>query len=258
MADNAEPFAKAVAQALGRAIGVPVEFVVDHPWPQREQMLYDGEVHVAWLCGLPYVREADRCDPRIELLAAPVMRPARYGAQPVYFTDVMVRRDHRAQTLADLRGASVAINEPNSHSDYHVLRHALAGQGLPAGFFPRGDRVRRPPAVARADRIRRGRRRPHRHHRVRDRSAPPARTGDPAARGRHARSEPDAALGRFDPARARAAPRGCATPCSRWVPTPRPVRRSRRPKCRASRRSTMTGMGQFGRCPARPRAIRCR
>lgn len=136
MAENAEPFARDVAQALGRAIGVPVEFVVDCPWPQREQMLYDGEVHVAWLCGLPYVREADRHTPRIELLAAPVMRPARYGARPVYFTDVLVRHDHRAQTLADLRGATVAINEPNSHSGYEVLRHALAEQGLPAGFFP--------------------------------------------------------------------------------------------------------------------------
>ena len=31
MAENAEPFAHAVAQALGRAIGVPVEFVVDFP-----------------------------------------------------------------------------------------------------------------------------------------------------------------------------------------------------------------------------------
>ena len=135
MADNAEPLAYAVAQALGRAMGVPVDFVVDHPWPQREQMLYDGEVHVAWLCGLPYVREADRCHPRIELLAAPVMRQARYGAQPVYFTDVVVRRDHGAQALADLRRASVAINEPNSHSGYQVLRHALAEQGLPKGFF---------------------------------------------------------------------------------------------------------------------------
>ena len=135
MADNAEPFAYAVAQALGRAMGVPVDFVVDHPWPQREQMLYDGEVHVAWLCGLPYVREADRFDPRIDLLAAPVMRRARYGAKPVYFTDLVVRREHPAQTLADLRGASVAINEPNSHSGYQVLRHALAEQGLPTGFF---------------------------------------------------------------------------------------------------------------------------
>lgn len=136
MAGNAEPFAHAVAQALGRAIGVPVDFVVDRPWPQREQMLYDGEVHVAWLCGLPYVREADRRDPCIELLAAPVMRQARYGAQPVYFTDMVVRRDHPARTLADLLGLSVAINEPNSHSGYQVLRHALAEQGLPTGFFP--------------------------------------------------------------------------------------------------------------------------
>ncbi len=134
-APNATPFAQAVAQALGRTIGMPVDYVDGMPWQQREQMLYEGEVHVAWLCGLPYVREADRSEPRIELLAAPVMRPARYGGRPVYFTDLMLRRDRPARCLADLRGASVAINEPNSHSGYEVLRHALAERGLPHGFF---------------------------------------------------------------------------------------------------------------------------
>jgi hypothetical protein len=93
MTGNAEPFAHAVAQAQGRAIGVPVTSVVDHPWPQREQMPYVGEVQVAWLCGLPDVREADRGDPRVDLLAAPVMRRAHYVAQLVYFTGMVVRGD---------------------------------------------------------------------------------------------------------------------------------------------------------------------
>lgn len=135
MADNAEPFARAVASALGRALQVPVEFVGDRPWPERERALHAGEVHVGWLCGLPYVQEAGRAHPRYELLAAPVMRGDRYAAQPVYFSDLVVRRDHPARCLADLRGASVAINEPNSHSGYGVLRHALAETGLPQGFL---------------------------------------------------------------------------------------------------------------------------
>lgn len=135
MADNAEPFAREVAAALGRALRVPVEFVADHPWPERERALRAGEAQVGWLCGLPYVQEASREHPRFELLAAPVMSGARYGQRPVYFSDLMVRQDHPARRLADLRGATVAINEPNSHSGHGVLRHALADAGLPHGFF---------------------------------------------------------------------------------------------------------------------------
>jgi phosphonate transport system substrate-binding protein len=135
MADNAEPFAREVAAALGRALDVPVEFADDRPWPERERALHAGEAQVGWLCGLPYVQEADRAVARVELLAAPVMRGTRYAGRPVYFSDLIIRHDHPARCLADLRGASVAINEPNSHSGYGVLRHALAAGGLPAGFF---------------------------------------------------------------------------------------------------------------------------
>ncbi len=137
MADSAEPFARAVALALGRVLAIEVQFVADVAWPQREQALYAGDIHVAWLCGLPYVRDADRDDPRIELLAAPVMLAARYGAAAVYFSDVVVRHDHPARSFDDLRGATLAINEPNSHSGYQVLRHALAQRAAAPAFFPR-------------------------------------------------------------------------------------------------------------------------
>ncbi|MCX7197282.1 MAG: PhnD/SsuA/transferrin family substrate-binding protein, partial [Proteobacteria bacterium] len=50
-------------------------------------------------------------------------------------SDLLVRHDHPARSLADLSGATVAINEPNSHSGHGVLRHALAAAGLPHGFF---------------------------------------------------------------------------------------------------------------------------
>ncbi len=135
MADNAESFAAEVAAALGRLLRVPVEFITDRPWPERERALQAGEVQVGWLCGLPYVQEAVRGQPRYELLAAPVMQGERYGGRPVYFSDLIVRRDHPARSLADLLGATVAINEPNSHSGHGVLRHALAAARLPHGFF---------------------------------------------------------------------------------------------------------------------------
>jgi len=55
-----------------------------------------------------------------EPLAAPVLAGDRYGGRPVYFSDVIVARDSRFQSFADLRGASWAFNEPDSHSGYLV------------------------------------------------------------------------------------------------------------------------------------------
>src|SRR5262249_18134424 len=48
---------------------------------------------------------------------------------PIYFSDVIVRRDSRFQTFADLRGARWAYNELNSHSGHGVVRYQLAQMG---------------------------------------------------------------------------------------------------------------------------------
>jgi ABC-type phosphate/phosphonate transport system substrate-binding protein len=82
------------------------------------------------------VRSRERGDePGIELLAAPVMRGSRYGLEPVYFSDVVVRAGHSARSFADLSGARFAFNERTSHSGYGVVRHTLAVRGYTTGFF---------------------------------------------------------------------------------------------------------------------------
>jgi len=116
-------------------LDIPTEFVDDIPWQERERLLDAGQIHVGWICGLPYVWKADQSDPHIELLAAPVMQGARYQNRPVYFSDVVVHRDSRFQTFADLRGASWAYNEPGSHSGYNVVRYHLATLGETSGYF---------------------------------------------------------------------------------------------------------------------------
>jgi phosphonate transport system substrate-binding protein len=136
-AENANFVVAAVTDYIAERLGVSAEFIVDLPWQERESLLDTGRIQVAWICGWPYVRKVDRPEPGIELLVAPVMRGARYKNRPVYFSDVVVRRDSRFHTFADLRGATWAYNEPGSHSGYNVVRYHLATLGESSGYFGR-------------------------------------------------------------------------------------------------------------------------
>jgi phosphonate transport system substrate-binding protein len=136
-AENAHFVVAAVTDYIAERLGIAAKFIVDLPWQERESLLDTGRIQVAWICGWPYVRKVDRPEPLIELLAAPVMRGARYRNRPVYFSDVVVRRGSRFHTFADLRGASWAYNEPGSHSGYNVVRYHLATLGKGSEYFGR-------------------------------------------------------------------------------------------------------------------------
>jgi len=135
MAENADFICRAIARYITERSGIPTEFINDIPWQERERLLDAGQVHIGWICGLPYVQKVDQSDPHIELLAAPVMQGVRYESRPAYFSDVVVHRDSRFQTFADLRGASWAYNEPGSLSGNNVVRYHLATLGEALGYF---------------------------------------------------------------------------------------------------------------------------
>jgi len=137
MAGDAESTCRAIAQHLAGRLGMDVRFVDGIPWREREAMLDAGRIHLCWICGLPYVWKADAPDASIEASAVPVMLNARYAGQPVYLSDVVVRRDSALDAFADLRGASWAYNEPGSHSGYNVVRHPLSQLGFSRGYFGR-------------------------------------------------------------------------------------------------------------------------
>ncbi|HMD88198.1 MAG TPA: PhnD/SsuA/transferrin family substrate-binding protein [Anaerolineaceae bacterium] len=124
-----------LAAYLSEKLGFPVKARLDIPWQQREWLLDEGQIDLCWICGLPYVLKADQKPSRIKLLAAPVLRGARYLNAPIYFSDVVVRRESPYYQLPDLRGARWAYNEPGSHSGYNVVRYALAKLGEREGFF---------------------------------------------------------------------------------------------------------------------------
>jgi phosphonate transport system substrate-binding protein len=135
-ADNATPFYRSLVGYLSRCLPLPVHLLEDVPWPERERRLIRGMAHIGLVCGLQYTYGQQRRDePGVELLAAPVMRGMRYQSRPIYFSDVVVRRDHPAESFDALRGARWAYNEPTSHSGYNITRFTLATRGDHAGFF---------------------------------------------------------------------------------------------------------------------------
>jgi phosphonate transport system substrate-binding protein len=134
-APNMDFLVSDLADYLSLKLSFPVVARLDISWQQRESLLEAGEIDLCWICGLPYVLKADRNPSRIKVLAAPVLRAARYQNAPIYFSDVVVRRDSSYQRLADLRGARWAYNEPGSHSGHNVVRYALAMLGERDGFF---------------------------------------------------------------------------------------------------------------------------
>lgn len=136
-AANADLDCAAIARHIGVQLGMPVEFVAPEAWQAREQAFDAGEVQACWMCGAVYVRKLEEAEGSVELLAAPVMSAPRYENRPIYFSDVVVRADSGFQIFEDLRGASWAYNEPNSHSGYGVTRWYLASRGYGSGFFGR-------------------------------------------------------------------------------------------------------------------------
>ena len=135
MAENSESFCQAVTRFIENRIRISTQYVTGIPWQERERLFDDGEIHILWLCGLPYVHKADMAESGVELLAVPVPRGERYQDRPIYFSDVVVRRGRPFHSFFDLRGASWAYNEPRSHSGFNVVRAHLAEFGHGDNFF---------------------------------------------------------------------------------------------------------------------------
>jgi phosphonate transport system substrate-binding protein len=90
-APNSNAIVEGLATYLAAQLNDDVRLLIDMPWQARADRLEAGEIDLGWVCGLPYTHNADAPDPVYELLATPVRSADRYGNQPVYFSDVVVR-----------------------------------------------------------------------------------------------------------------------------------------------------------------------
>ncbi|MDL2401337.1 phosphate/phosphite/phosphonate ABC transporter substrate-binding protein [Rhizobium mayense] len=103
---------------------------------------------LAQTCGFPYVK---RLRATVQLVATPVYDlPGCDG--PSMRSFIIVRKDSRAEALADLRGLIAAINDPGSNSGTNLFRAAIAPLAENGRFFNRvietGGHLRSVDAVA--------------------------------------------------------------------------------------------------------------
>jgi phosphonate transport system substrate-binding protein len=115
-----------IADALAERLGCSIELVQGSCY---EDLASDSDL--AFVCGLAYVVWGEATEP----LVAPVLTDRRCGGEPIYFSDVVVRRDSRFHSFADLRDTIWVYNEPYSQSGSGIVRYHLARSGHGRSFF---------------------------------------------------------------------------------------------------------------------------
>lgn len=100
-----------VARMLEVATGYSIEATVPTSYAATIEALCAGRVHIAWFAPTAYVLGNARCGAEVGLIAI------RAGL-PYYGSQILVRADLGAKSLADLRGKRFAVVDPASTSGY--------------------------------------------------------------------------------------------------------------------------------------------
>ena len=120
-----------IARYIGEKVDCPTTLRVG----QSFEEFAEGQIDVAFICGLPYVRMSSQNPCLVELLVAPVLMGKRYLHKPVYFSDVIVRRDSPYTSFDDLGGCVWAYNERVSHSGCNLVCYSLLERGKSPDYF---------------------------------------------------------------------------------------------------------------------------
>ena len=130
------PATDALWAGIARHLAAPVDGGVPVALDRRrplETIWRDPDLLLAQTCGAPYVAAlADT----VRLVAIPVYDAPGCEAvdgRSAYRSAVIARRGGPVRRLADLAGATVAVNDPGSHSGCIALRASLLGLARGAG-----------------------------------------------------------------------------------------------------------------------------
>jgi phosphonate transport system substrate-binding protein len=115
---------------LETQIGRPVHFVQRGSYREIVDLLLNGSVDAAWLCGYPLILYENR----LSVVAVP-----RYQGAALYRSHLIVpSTDSSTQRVLDLKGRIFAYSDPFSNSGYLVPRTEIVlGGQQPSTFFRR-------------------------------------------------------------------------------------------------------------------------
>jgi ABC-type phosphate/phosphonate transport system substrate-binding protein len=125
-------------RALGQRASLLVEPRVSGPMRGAVNPFSRGEADRGFMCAPSFFWLREQEIPPVELLsAAAVFGDVRAKGQPVYFSEVVARRERPAASFLDFRGCSWAYNDPCSLSGYYNSLKKLAKIGEDGRFFGR-------------------------------------------------------------------------------------------------------------------------
>ncbi len=114
---------------IGEKLDRHVQLVDRESYSEVNELLREGEVDAAFVCGGPYVDGHKEFG--MELLAAPVV----YG-KAVYYSYIIVNKDSRISAFKELHGKRFAFTDPLSNSGKLVPTYMLARMNeTPDTFF---------------------------------------------------------------------------------------------------------------------------
>jgi phosphonate transport system substrate-binding protein len=116
--DDQSIFLEAWRGYLAARLQRPVVFVQRGSYREIVDLLNQGQLDAAWLCGFPFVRH----EQRLRLLAVPL-----FQGRPLYRSYLIVPAvDTHTKSLLDLRGKVFAYSDPDSNSGFLYPQFALA------------------------------------------------------------------------------------------------------------------------------------
>jgi phosphonate transport system substrate-binding protein len=114
---------------LERSTGRRVKLITRRTYQEITSMLIARELDAAWICGYPFVANADR----LALVAVPIWK-----GKPLYQSYLIAAKGRKAGSLAVLKGDIHAFSDPDSNSGYLVTAAELETMGTsPDQFFSR-------------------------------------------------------------------------------------------------------------------------
>jgi len=134
-----ELIAETLERRMGAPVGLEFETRVSGPAPDSDPFA-DGRADLAFVCAPSYPLLKQAGSPVTLLPAAPVFLDPRAEGRPVYFSDVVVRSDHRASRFEELSDGVWSYNDAFSRSGWQNMLARLAEighAGPPDKFFRR-------------------------------------------------------------------------------------------------------------------------
>lgn len=121
-------FLKEWEQYLSHYLKAPVKFVQRQTYKEVTDLLLNGNLDAAWLCGYPYVRNREK----LKLLGVPL-----FNGKPLYRSYLIVpASDTQTRDLDDLKQKVFAYSDPNSNSGFLYPQVRLLKMGIePRHFF---------------------------------------------------------------------------------------------------------------------------